>query len=329
MQNKRDRSDTQDKKELKNKEDDLMSDSKIIKNSTNEEATVEPKNDGVYYKDSMIDSTVEMYNNTTPIYEYTSGYDSNYFSKDHGYYDPNAYPPQSFYGQVSIKGPREPKRKTKHRVCSNCQTTNTPSWRRGLNGKNLLCNACGLYQKLHNRPRPYMVNSEGRTKALKGTSEKSICVACNNFYSPLETGGENTSAMCPECHLYYKNSSLDQNFQDNQPENYMYQLPYAQSQYDTQGYYGYAPSYGYQPDPYNPDYQGGYYYNQEQEYGYQSQFYPMQGFYPQQAAYAPVEASDKNVKKVIKSTSRTETPIKTTVKRSNNESNPLETHKNE
>lgn len=72
------------------------------------------------------------------------------------------------YEQQASKAPRELKRKSKQRICSNCQTTTTPSWRRGVNGKTLLCNACGLYQKLHNRPRPYCINSEGKIKALKG-----------------------------------------------------------------------------------------------------------------------------------------------------------------
>jgi len=34
-------------------------------------------------------------------------------------------------------------------VCSNCRTTQTTLWRRNQNGEPV-CNACGLYHKLHN-----------------------------------------------------------------------------------------------------------------------------------------------------------------------------------
>lgn len=33
--------------------------------------------------------------------------------------------------------------------CANCQTTTTTLWRRNANG-DPVCNACGLYYKLHN-----------------------------------------------------------------------------------------------------------------------------------------------------------------------------------
>lgn len=34
-------------------------------------------------------------------------------------------------------------------TCANCKTTNTTLWRRNPNGEPV-CNACGLYYKLHN-----------------------------------------------------------------------------------------------------------------------------------------------------------------------------------
>ncbi|KAI8920261.1 iron transporter biosynthesis regulating transcription factor, partial [Powellomyces hirtus] len=38
-------------------------------------------------------------------------------------------------------------------ACINCSTTSTPLWRRDDKG-NAICNACGLYFKLHNSHRP-------------------------------------------------------------------------------------------------------------------------------------------------------------------------------
>ncbi|RIA80540.1 hypothetical protein C1645_668326, partial [Glomus cerebriforme] len=37
--------------------------------------------------------------------------------------------------------------------CANCGQTQTPLWRKNDKGQPL-CNACGLYAKLHNRDRP-------------------------------------------------------------------------------------------------------------------------------------------------------------------------------
>ncbi|KAL0481232.1 GATA-binding factor [Acrasis kona] len=37
--------------------------------------------------------------------------------------------------------------------CSNCNTDNTPLWRKGADG-NTLCNKCGVYWKRHNKDRP-------------------------------------------------------------------------------------------------------------------------------------------------------------------------------
>uniref|UniRef100_A0AAZ3RJZ4 GATA-type domain-containing protein n=1 Tax=Oncorhynchus tshawytscha TaxID=74940 RepID=A0AAZ3RJZ4_ONCTS len=44
--------------------------------------------------------------------------------------------------------------------CSNCQTSSTTLWRRNASGKTV-CNACGLYYKLHNINRPLTMKKEG------------------------------------------------------------------------------------------------------------------------------------------------------------------------
>lgn len=44
-------------------------------------------------------------------------------------------------------------------ICQNCSTSTTPLWRRDENGS-VLCNACGLFLKLHGRPRPISLKTD-------------------------------------------------------------------------------------------------------------------------------------------------------------------------
>ncbi|EGT31390.1 hypothetical protein CAEBREN_19880 [Caenorhabditis brenneri] len=39
--------------------------------------------------------------------------------------------------------------------CSNCRTDRTTLWRKRLNTGEILCNPCGLYERLHRTPRPF------------------------------------------------------------------------------------------------------------------------------------------------------------------------------
>ncbi|EGV60555.1 hypothetical protein PSN45_001682 [Yamadazyma tenuis] len=55
--------------------------------------------------------------------------------------------------EVAFGGPK------KLLQCSNCQTKTTPLWRKSNNG-DLLCNACGLFYKLHGVLRPLNTNSK-------------------------------------------------------------------------------------------------------------------------------------------------------------------------
>jgi hypothetical protein len=96
--------------------------------------------------------------------------------------------------------------------CSNCGATSTPSWRRCPAGKLLLCNACGLYQKLHNRPRPFRVAEDGSIRVQRAAiredpprddDEAKICANCGTNDTPLWRKVEKL-LCCNACALFYK-----------------------------------------------------------------------------------------------------------------------------
>ncbi|KAL8889704.1 MAG: hypothetical protein Q9215_003058 [Flavoplaca cf. flavocitrina] len=68
--------------------------------------------------------------------------------------DPNtAYQaPQGQQGAAAMSGNMAP-------VCQNCTTSTTPLWRRDEYGS-VLCNACGLFLKLHGSPRPISLKTD-------------------------------------------------------------------------------------------------------------------------------------------------------------------------
>ncbi|KAG0667463.1 hypothetical protein C6P45_005481 [Maudiozyma exigua] len=62
----------------------------------------------------------------------------------------------------------EAKRKENETICTNCSTNKTPLWRRDFDG-NVLCNACGLFLKLHGTARPIKLKSDViKTRNRKG-----------------------------------------------------------------------------------------------------------------------------------------------------------------
>ncbi|SPC66260.1 related to gata transcription factor [Ustilago sp. UG-2017b] len=124
--------------------------------------------------------------------------------------------------------------------CTNCGDTSTPLWRRDPNDL-LLCNACGLYLKLHKTPRPKSPRPKSpRPKSLKnhhshshsghvtpsatpggasapgsragspsrdgepGAEDMMSCFNCGTYTTPLWRKDDAGHTVCNACGLYLK-----------------------------------------------------------------------------------------------------------------------------
>lgn len=102
--------------------------------------------------------------------------------------------------------------------CANCGTKQTPMWRRGANLE-LNCNACALYAKLHNcprpcngtptAPRPRSRPSGGHDRKSGSKSSKPLliggpCTACQTQTTPLWRKDPMGRTLCNACGLRRK-----------------------------------------------------------------------------------------------------------------------------
>ncbi|KAG7455324.1 hypothetical protein MATL_G00255290 [Megalops atlanticus] len=88
--------------------------------------------------------------------------------------------------------------------CANCQTSTTTLWRRNAEGEPV-CNACGLYTKLHGVPRPLAMKKEGiqtrkrkpktlnKTKGSSGSANPVPMTPTSTSSSNSEDCSKNTS----------------------------------------------------------------------------------------------------------------------------------------
>ena len=77
-------------------------------------------------------------------------------------------------------------------TCSNCGTRNTSLWRRNAQG-DAVCNACGLYFKLHNVNRPLAMKKEQiQTRKRKPRNPK-VLETPANLVSPINHSTSNNN----------------------------------------------------------------------------------------------------------------------------------------
>ncbi|KAL8276253.1 hypothetical protein RQP46_011327 [Phenoliferia psychrophenolica] len=95
--------------------------------------------------------------------------------------------------------------------CSHCASIATPLWRRGPDDE-LLCNACGLYQKLHSKPRPKAFGKQGsKARASSGAAAQAaasstppMCNNCSATSTPMWRRDPDGNLACNACSLYFK-----------------------------------------------------------------------------------------------------------------------------
>lgn len=87
--------------------------------------------------------------------------------------------------------------------CTNCFTQTTPLWRRNPEGQ-LLCNACGLFLKLHGVVRPLSLKND---TIKKRNRSRASSPAASNFRLSKKSSRKNTLAIPPAA-AYPANHSI-------------------------------------------------------------------------------------------------------------------------
>ncbi|KAJ1949553.1 GATA type transcriptional activator of nitrogen-regulated proteins, partial [Dispira parvispora] len=78
--------------------------------------------------------------------------------------------------------------------CFNCNTDHTPLWRRDVDG-NTICNACGLYYRLHNAHRPIHMKRSVIKRRKRAPATKHNSAPTGPQYASPSTNGANDTTL--------------------------------------------------------------------------------------------------------------------------------------
>lgn len=91
------------------------------------------------------------------------------------------------------------------RHCANCGTTSTPLWRRH-DGDQILCNACGLYQKTTGQPRPPRTVRHWQSVPRRKIVE---CANCRTKTTSMWRRDYKNDSVCNACGLYFRLNGVE------------------------------------------------------------------------------------------------------------------------
>ncbi|KAK4509005.1 uncharacterized protein ATC70_007354 [Mucor velutinosus] len=146
---------------------------------------------------SMINGSGDYYDNQhfeSKRAEHTSSY------KYHSYSQRLLKEDDSKKPQQHVKKPCRTKGKKK---CSNCHATDSPSWRRSISKSSkgeLVCNACGLYEKTAKRKRMLVTGEDGATKVVRKRDPRGFCCSkCGAEDSTRWRRFDERTVHCEKC----------------------------------------------------------------------------------------------------------------------------------
>lgn len=118
-------------------------------------------------------------------------------------------------------------------VCQNCQTTTTPLWRRDESGQ-ILCNACGLFLKLHGRRRPIslktdVIKSRNRSRNNSNRQHRQAKISAHTLHIPINHSPSFLPTLSPHQHQYHHQHHHHHNSTNNSDVDHLYLSPNLQA----------------------------------------------------------------------------------------------------